>query len=165
MVAIEVFLSTYLRHGVSGAFAEHVLAEHSIEAVRARLRSPGELFWVSRNLDGIDGFARLTLGADAPCEGCSTFEVATLYVQPRHQGTGKGSALLGACLAEVGRRGGASAWLTVNMANEAALAFYRRRGFAEVGRAEFVAGGGAYENRVLRVDVPPVRAEPSTTTP
>ncbi len=153
-----MFLATYLRHGVSKAFAEHVLAEHSVEAVRARLWSPSEMFWVSENRDGIDGFARLTLDAAPPCEGCSTFEVATLYVQPRHQGSGKGSALLGACLAEVGRRGGANAWLTVNGANEAARAFYRRHGFADVGQADFVVDGRAYENHVLRRDVPPARA-------
>lgn len=155
-----MFLATYLRHGVGETLAEHVLAEHSVEAVRVRLRASAELFWVSENRDGIDGFARLTLGGSPPCNGCSTFEIATLYVQPRHQGTGKGSALLGACSAEVGRRGGANAWLTVNEANEAALAFYARRGFAEVGRADFVVKGRAYENRVLRGDVPPLRLEP-----
>ncbi len=75
-------------------------------------------------------------------------------MQPRYQGSGKGSALLHACLAEVARRGGTSAWLTVNGTNEAALAFYLRHGFADVGRADFVVDGQAYENRVLRVDVP-----------
>ncbi len=153
-VAIEVWLGTYLRHGISEAFADHVLTEHSADAVHARLRSPSHLLWVSQNRDGIDGFLQLTLGSPPPIVGCSPYEISTLYVQPRHQGTGKGSGLLRACLQHVVQVGGNGAWLTANAANDGALAFYRRHGFTDVGEAFFVFSDQAYENRVLTISLP-----------
>lgn len=77
-----------------------------------------------------------------------------LYVQPRHQGQGKGSALLSACLQQLAAQGGESAWLTVNAENSNALAFYRRHGFADDGQAFFVLDGQFYENRILMISLP-----------
>lgn len=153
-IAIEVWLGTYLRHGVGEAFADYVLAEYSADAVHRRLRSPSHLLWASQNRDGIDGFLQLTLGSPGPVEGCSLYEISTLYVQPHHQGTGKGSGLLRAALLHVAEVGGEGAWLAVNAANGRALAFYRRLGFADVGEASFTLEGQAYENRVLAVGLP-----------
>lgn len=150
-IAVEVWLGTYLEHGVSRAFADYVLAEHSTDAVRKRLRSASCLAWVSENRDGIDGFLQLTLGSPAPPRDCSPYEISTLYVQPRHQGRGKGSALLRECLQHVRQVGGESAWLTVNAGNGGALAFYRRHGFDDVGQAFFVLGERSYENRILTI--------------
>jgi ribosomal protein S18 acetylase RimI-like enzyme len=153
-IAIEVWLGTYLRHGVSEAFANYVLTEHSADAVRARLRSASHLLWVSENRDGINGFLQLTLGSPGPVEGCSLYEISTLYVQPRHQETGKGSGLLRACLQHVTEVGGECAWLTVNAENAGALAFYGHHGFTDVGPASFTLGGRSYENRVLMIGLP-----------
>ena len=153
-IAIEVWLGTYLRHGVGEAFAEYVLTEYSADAMRERLRSGSHLFWVSQNRDGIDGFLQLTLGSLPPIEGCSPYEIRTLYVQPRHQGQGKGSGLLRACFRHVAQAGGSGAWLTVNATNDGALAFYGRHGFIDVGQAPFTLDGQSYENRVLAISLP-----------
>ncbi|MGL4278861.1 MAG: ribosomal protein S18-alanine N-acetyltransferase [Albidovulum sp.] len=61
-------------------------------------------------------------------------ELLTLAVAPDARRQGSGGRLLADFLAESARRGAESAFLEVAADNAAALALYRRHGFAEAGR-------------------------------
>lgn len=60
-----------------------------------------------------------------------------LYVDPAQQRRGVGEALHDAALAAIGAKGYASAKLDVIAANEKAVRFYLRHGWAETGREDY----------------------------
>jgi ribosomal protein S18 acetylase RimI-like enzyme len=156
-VSIEVWLNTYLRQGVSAFFADYVLSEFTAQKFRHTIADPDLAIWVSENRIGIDGFVTVCSTAAAPLENCSHLEIATLYVQPRHQSSGKGAALLYCALEHCRSLKSGSAWLKVNAENARAIDFYRRHGFVRVGTTSFVIADKAYENHVMAIDLgPPV---------
>lgn len=149
-ISIEVWLGTYIRNGVSPAFADFALQEFTPARFAALIGREEESFLVSQNRDGPDGFIRLSRGRVAPVAGCSTCEITTLYVQPRHHGRGVGRALLDAGLGIARDTGHGSAWLTTNSENTPAIGFYLARGFEKVGVTHFRIGDAAYPNDIYR---------------
>ncbi|PWR20884.1 ribosomal protein S18-alanine N-acetyltransferase [Zavarzinia compransoris] len=84
-------------------------------------------------------------------------EVITIAVDPAARGRGLGRALLGAGLDRAARAGAARAFLEVAVDNDAALALYRRAGFAEAGRRRGYyrrADGGFADALVMARDLP-----------
>jgi ribosomal-protein-alanine N-acetyltransferase len=75
--------------------------------------------------DDVVGYAGLA-HAGSECD------VQTLAVRRSRQGSGVGSMLLDALLAEGSRRGCARAFLEVRADNAAAIALYQRRGFERI---------------------------------
>jgi diamine N-acetyltransferase len=150
-VSIEVWLNTYLRQGVSAFFADYVLSEFTAQKLRNAIADPDLAIWVSENRIGIDGFVTVCSTATPPLASCSRLEIATLYVQPRHQASGRGAALLHCALDHCRRMGGESAWLKVNAENGRAINLYLRHGFVRVGTTHFVIADRAYENHVMKI--------------
>lgn len=74
-----------------------------------------------------DGFALARVAADEA-------ELLTIAVRPEARGRGLGSALLRDVLTAAAARGAGRMLLEVAADNAAALALYRREGFAECGR-------------------------------
>jgi len=153
-ISIEVWLGTYIRRGVTAFFADFALTEFTADKFRAHLDDPDEHFIVSENDEGIDGFTRVTTGRPAPVAGCSTTELSTLYVQPRHHGKGIGKALLDAALTHAHAIGSPSIWLTTNSENTPAIGFYLSQGFEKLGTTHFRIQDEAYLNDVFRSPLP-----------
>lgn len=147
-ISIEVWIGTYLKRGVSAPFADYALQQFTSQKTEALISDPAQFILVSENADGIDGFLRVSFGRDAPVHGCSDTEIATFYVQPRHQGKGIGKRLLDAALAHCRSRQVGSVWLTTNAENAPAIAFYLAQGFAHVGETHFRIGDQGYLNNV-----------------
>lgn len=149
-LSIEVWVGTYLRTGIAPPFAEFVLGEYTAARMAARITSLP--VFVSEARDGIDGYITLDPGAAAPVADLPGAEIKTLYVQPRHAGLGRGTALIAEALRWGQARGQGAFWLTTNSENAPALAFYARRGFREVGQTAFRIGASSYPNTVLALD-------------
>jgi GNAT superfamily N-acetyltransferase len=77
-----------------------------------------------------------------------TCEVAAIYVEPSRWRDGVGSMLLGAALKQVGAAACDHVTLWVFAANDAALAFYRRFGFAPDGAETWHERSGQKEVRL-----------------
>jgi diamine N-acetyltransferase len=150
-VAIEVWLNTYVRDGVNPLFADYVLSEFTAEKFRKSIADPNQEIWISENRMGIDGFVTVCSHTELPLENCSAMEITTLYVQPRHQSSGRGSALLHRALDYCKGTGVESAWLKVNAENIRAIDFYRRHCFNKVSTTKFPIADNAYENHVMEV--------------
>jgi len=147
-LSIEVWIGAYLREGINPFFAKYVLTEFTVANIAAVLADPSEHVLVSDNVNGIDGFIRLTRAAVAPVEGCSDTEITTLYVQPRHHGKGVGKALLKAGYDWCRDQGICAVWLATNAENTPAINFYLAQGFAHVGHTHFRLQEEAYLNNV-----------------
>lgn len=154
-ISIEVWLGTYTRKGVNAFFAEFALNEFTSAKLAALLEDPNQHVIVSENDEGLDGFIRISHGQEAPVAGCSTLEISTLYVQPRHHGKGLGKALLEQGLTYAKSSDAASVWLTTNSENTPAIAFYLEQGFEKVGTTHFRIQDQGYLNDVLRRGVYP----------
>jgi ribosomal protein S18 acetylase RimI-like enzyme len=149
-ISIEVWLGTYIRRGVNAFFAEFALNEFTSAKLSALLEDPNEHVIVSENEDGLDGFIRISHGKTAPVAGCSSVEISTLYVQPRHHGRGLGRALLEQGLNYAQVKDAPSVWLTTNSENVPAIAFYLKQGFEKIGTTYFAIHDQAYLNDVFR---------------
>lgn len=150
-ISFEVWMHTYIRRGVSAAYAEYALDTFTAANLAAMLADPAEHVILSENEEGPDGFIRLTRNRPAPVPGCSDLEISTLYVQPRHHGRGLGRALLASGLDHARSLGSPSVWLTTNAENAPAIAFYLRQGFERIGTTHFHIGDAAYPNGVFRL--------------
>jgi ribosomal protein S18 acetylase RimI-like enzyme len=148
-LSIEVWISTYLRNGVSKFFADYALSTFTTQIFEAFIDDENEIILVSDNSDGIDGFVRVTLESPAPIENGPETEVATLYVQPRHKGKGIGKRLLDEAFRLSAERGRDGVWLAVNSENQDAIAFYERLGFTRDGQTTFRIGEQSYANDVM----------------
>ncbi len=152
-VSIEVWLTTYVRDGVSPLFADYVLSEFTVQKFRNAIGDPDIAIWVSENGTGIDGFVTVCSRATPPLADCSPLEITTLYVRPTRQSRGTGAALLRRALAHCEGLGAENAWLKVNAENSRAIDFYRRHGFNKIGSTNFEIGDLAYENLVMKIDL------------
>ncbi|MDC0658350.1 GNAT family N-acetyltransferase [Leisingera sp. SS27] len=149
-LSVEVWSSTYLRNGISGHFADYVLAHYTPARFAEALQNPAERLLVSQNRDGIDGYIRVTHGRPSPVGGCSCTEISTLYVQPRHHGRGIGICLLQAGLQLCRSNGWDAPWLSSNSENSRAISFYLRNGFEHAGLTSFRISESEYANDVLQ---------------
>ncbi|WP_244328068.1 GNAT family N-acetyltransferase [Roseibium sp. RKSG952] len=153
-ISIEVWLGTYLKHGVSGFIADYALNEFTTAKTEALISNPDEFILVSENKDGIDGFIRVSSESKAPVAGCSEMEIATFYVQPRHHGKGIGGRLLDAALRYCKEQSAESVWLTTNAENDPAIDFYLARGFEQIGETHFRIEDQGYLNNVYLYRLP-----------
>jgi len=152
-IGIEVWLNTYIRDGVNAFFADYALEHFTARRFGETLVAKDNFILVSENTVGLDGFVHITLGVPAPVAGCSDLEIAKLYVQPRHQGSGAGGRLLQAALQLCAGTGRPDVWLAVNAENQRATDFYLRKGFAKAGETRFQIDDQFYPNHVLRYDL------------
>jgi ribosomal protein S18 acetylase RimI-like enzyme len=149
-LATQVFLDTYATHGVRPDLAREAFHGYSEQAFAKRLSESHRKFIVAEQGQGLVGFAEvLCSNLSAPVPSISGGELVRLYVQPRAQGTGMGSILIRQAEQLALAASLPSLWLSVWEDNAAALAFYRRRGYAEVGVATYSLAGNAYGNLVF----------------
>lgn len=147
-ISIEVWVGTYLKRGVSPFFADYVMEEFTLNKIEKRISDPAQLFLVSENEQGIDGFIQVSSDSTAPVDGCSKTEISTFYVQPHHHGKGIGKRLLNAALQHCRDQSVESVWLATNAENGPAIAFYLAQGFLHVGETHFRIDEEAYLNNV-----------------
>ena len=112
--------------------------------------------WRSRMADPLPGIVRLVVRDDEGIVGFSTagppriddapadLELYAINLLARAHGTGLGGELLDATI------GDRAAYLWVIEGNERAIAFYRRRGFADDGGRDIDKESGATEIRMVR---------------
>ena len=150
VLAMQVFLDTYCPEGIRPTVAREVLASYSQAAFARALADADTRITVAERAGHLVGFAQLTLGAAQPLAPAGPpAELLRLYVQEPFTGRQLGTALLQAA-EQLARSAGASVlWLTPWVHNHRAIAFYRRRGYADHGLAWFEFEGERHENRVF----------------
>jgi len=108
----------------------------------ADLDPPRSVCLVAEEGGEVIGFARTNPSRDADADD-GTGELAAIYLRPDHWDRGVGRALLVAAAAQLAAAGFRTATLWVLTANERALAFYERSGWAADGATQITDIGGA----------------------
>ena len=126
------------------------LAGVTAEAYAAELANPSFNLRLAE-ADGVAvGFAKLGLPSLPVEPPPATLELWQIYVLKPWQGSGIGPALFDWAAARARERGAEHLQLTVYVDNHRARAFYERRGFAAVGRYDFMVGNHADEDIIMR---------------
>ena len=146
----QLFLDTYATEGIRADLAREVLAQFSIAALEDLLANDAKRWVVAERLGHLIGFAQCTLNTTPDAwPGVRAACVDRLYVHRPFTGAGLGARLLRAMESVAAQQGQAGVWLTAWTGNARALRFYRRQGYDELGCADYVFEGVAYENLVF----------------
>jgi ribosomal protein S18 acetylase RimI-like enzyme len=145
VLATQVWLHTYATAGISPEIANYTLTQLTPEKYLSVLDDASSHLLVAEYGGNLIGFAVVKFGEPCPANSKSCAELQTLYVQAHFVGQGVGRQLLQAAEAIAST----PLWLTVNVSNANAIAFYSRQGYTKVGTAYFVLGESQHENHVL----------------
>lgn len=119
------------------------------------LSDPRHCYLLAEEGSTLAGYALLRDGDDTP-DGVTTrpsVELVRFYVDRPWHGKGVATSLMDACEHEARRRGARGMWLGVWERNYRAVAFYRKRGFRDVGSHAFVLGDDVQTDRVMEREV------------
>ncbi len=150
VLGTQVFLETYASAGIRPTLAQEVLDQFSTAATTTLLGNPATTFIVAEAAGHLLGFVQVTRGAThALLHPGRAMELDRLYVLARFGGQGIGTRLLRHAENLAAAQGATTLWLTAWVGNHHALAFYARRGFADVGATMYRFQDEQFENRVL----------------
>ena len=160
VLAMQVFLDTYATEGIQPDLACEVLNEYMPQAFERRLSDEAQVFLLAERQGSLVAFAELALDNPCPVEAShgEAAEVVRLYVQSPFQAKGIGSVLLERLEDLAVRRGIFTLWLSAWAGNGRALAFYRARGYGDIGGVNHEIEGRTYENRVFIKKLRPTNA-------
>ena len=148
-LAIQVWLHTYAKEGVSSVIATYVLSEFAPARFASLLSESSCAVFVAEHDMNLRGYAVVRASAVCPIPSASGAELATLYVQEPYLGKGVGALLLKHVELWAMERMCAPIWLKTNSQNSRAIAFYAKHGYTKVGITFFELGNEKYENMVL----------------
>ena len=126
------------------------LAGITAQAFAEEIDSPDFAIRLAEIASGPIGFAKLGPPSPTIDSPPGTVELRQIYVLQPWQGQGVAQPLYEWAESEARRRGGRHLQLTVFIGNDRARRFYERRGFADVGRYDFMVGNQADEDIVMR---------------
>ena len=143
------FVETF-GHLYAKADLDSFLAGVTPEAFAGEIGNPGFAIRIAECDGEAVAFAKLgppSLPVEIPA---ATLELRQIYVLKPWQGTGIAQNLYDWAEQEARSRGASHLQLTVYIDNDRARRFYDKRGFAEVGRYDFMVGSHADEDIIMR---------------
>lgn len=140
-IGAETFHETYVTQNTPEDMAAYLAASFSPEKQARELAYPAHRFLIAEIDKAAVGYACLKLvAAPSAVVARKPMEVARLYARKTSIGKGIGAQLMNACIAEARQAGCDVIWLGVWERNTAAIAFYRKAGFVEIGEQVFQLG-------------------------
>ncbi|WP_447929563.1 N-acetyltransferase family protein [Sphingopyxis fribergensis] len=147
LIGAATFLETFAGILDGDAIVGHCAAQHS-QAAYLTYFADGGRAWIAEAQPGGAPIGFALVGKPdlaAALEG--DIELKRIYSLSRFHGSGLGAALMKQVLEAA--HGHRRLLLGVYAQNERALAFYRKQGFADLGRRQFNVGGKLYDDLVL----------------
>jgi GNAT superfamily N-acetyltransferase len=137
----ETFLDAFGPDNVPEDMRLYLQQSFSPAIQAAELADPFSQFLIAEVANEPVGYARLLEGAPSVrLTSARPVELVRLYARSSWVGRKVGATLMDACFAEAAARGHDVIWLGVWERNARAIAFYRKRGFTEIGSHEFRLG-------------------------
>jgi GNAT superfamily N-acetyltransferase len=154
-LAERTFRETYTAYNTPEDMERYV-AEHFAPALQAaELADARNLTLVAEVDSRPAGYTQLGRGAAPACVGgAEPMEIVRFYIDRPWHGQGLAQQLMGAAAEHAHAAGARTLWLGVWERNPRAIAFYRKCGFAEVGRQTFVLGTDRQRDLVLERPIP-----------
>ena len=146
LIGGATFLESFADDHDGDETIEYLASDQSAAYYERALADPEKFAWLIEEVAGCPvGYAMAHPATLPGSDPVTDFELKRIYILSKWQGGGWGSKLYEAVEDEARSRGAARLVLSVYVKNVAAQAFYRKRGFAEIGRWIF-AGFDASED-------------------
>jgi ribosomal protein S18 acetylase RimI-like enzyme len=151
LLGSATFLETYAGIVDGQDIVGHVGRQHAASIYAAWLGDGRSRLWIAEVAPGAAPVGYLVLTEpDLPVPiAPGDFEIKRIYVLERYKQGGMGRQLMATAAEYVRARGGGRLLLGVYQRNVAALAFYERAGFQQVGTRRFHVGSRHYDDYVL----------------
>jgi ribosomal protein S18 acetylase RimI-like enzyme len=149
VLAMQVWLHTYAIEGITQEISDYTRTQLTPENYLAVIHDASCNLWVAESGSALLGFALVKFGASCPENNTASAELQTLYVQEHFVGQGIGKLLLQTAESMARSRSLSPLWLTVNVHNSNAIAFYTRQNYMKVGTTYFALGERRHENHIL----------------
>lgn len=149
MVGAATFLESYALVLRGADIVTHCAKAHAPSVYAGWIAEPACAVWVVEAGNGVVvGYAVLT-PPDLPGSLPDDLELRRIYVLAPFKGGGAGRRLVAAAADEARERGATRLTLGMYGGNHAALAFYTRMGFGQIGTRTFVVGDQVCDDLVL----------------
>lgn len=146
LVGCATFLESFANDHDGDETIKYLAEHHSIEWWAMTLSDPAKPVWLVEEKAGCPvGYAMAQPSALPMTDTATDFELKRIYMLSKWHGGGWGAKLYQAVEDEARARGAQRLVLSVYVVNFAAQAFYKKRGFEEIGRWIF-AGFDASED-------------------
>ena len=145
------FFETFGPHFPPEDMAMHLGRTFGPDGLPTELHQPGLRVRMAEEDGTIAAYLKLAQMALPVPHEPGALEVKQLYVLGTWQGAGVAAVLMDWAVETAGRQGAPAIYLSVWEHGHRAIAFYTRRGFAQVGVAPFQLGRRAYQDPVMRL--------------
>jgi ribosomal protein S18 acetylase RimI-like enzyme len=146
----RIFRETFEPHNRPEDLAAYLEATYSEDRQRSELEDPNRATLIAESPDGIAAFAQLRAEKTPSCvTGPAPIELLRFYVDSVWHGHGLAALLMDAVISAALARQCRTLWLGVWEHNRRAIAFYRKRGFQDVGSHEFLLGEDRQTDRIM----------------
>lgn len=153
LIGAATFLASFVESIDGDALVKHCLKEHSLAYYEAALAAPDPRHqaWILRFKPTRAPVGYLmTSDIQLPVEHTSAdVEVKRIYLLPEFVGYGLGAMMMDQAAHFAKSLGAARLLLGTYEGNDKAVAFYRRAGFAQIGKRGFNVGGIVYDDIVM----------------
>lgn len=126
--------------------------EHTYDPLKLAksIRKESNVYFLAWHEGEPVGFAKVKKHSlNEQIESVAQMELQKIYVLPQHQGTGAGTALLGAVKNLAQEDQPDYIWLDTHVSNEKAIGFYEANGFHKIGKYYFTIGTQPFEYYVM----------------
>ena len=152
LIGQATFLETFAGVLAGPDIIAHCKTAHATDLYRQWLQDPSYAIWIAEVAAGCAPIGFMVVApAQLPLADLShdDVELKRIYILSKFQGSGTGSAFINEALRHAGRVGARRLLLGVYANNHAAMGFYVRNGFTQLGKRKFNVGGQDYDDNIM----------------
>ncbi len=144
------FADTFAGANTEADMKKHLASAYAKEQLLAEIETPASYFYFGMIDNQCVGYLKLNVDqAQSEDRGATTLEVERIYILPAFKRQGLGRTFLQAAERLAQDLGKERIWLGVWEENTAALAFYIKMGFEQVGQHVFVLGNDRQTDLIM----------------
>ena len=152
LIGQATFLETFAGVLAGGAIIAHCQKAHAVDVYKEWLQDPAYGLWLAEVAPGSAPVGFMVVAPPQlplPDLSDKDVELKRIYILSKFQGGGTGAKFINAAVDHAGTLKAARLLLGVYANNHAALGFYARQGFKQIGTRKFNIGGQEYDDFIL----------------
>lgn len=140
-IARDTFYETFVEFNTKEDMDKYLEDDMNLEKITREIENPNSTFYFALDNEVVVGYMKTNVGdAQMDIKDPEAFEIQRIYVLKEYHGKKVGKILFDKAL-EIAKEGGYKyMWLGVWEHNPRAISFYKKNGFVEFGKHEFVLG-------------------------